>query len=109
MAASVAGFGYFQMRDYSNGKLFIPARHFKPREVSKMPIQAAPLPSSFMAMSIIGYVVSVLLVFPLSPTWGFAFTLVFIMMFIASVISMTYADDKASLEMDVEKMRKVKK
>jgi len=54
----------------------------------------------------IGYLASVLLVYKYSPTWGFAFSLVFIMMFIASVISMTYSSDKESLMLGYMKKRK---
>jgi len=65
-----------------------------------LPIDVAPLPASFMLMSMVGYLGSVLLVFPISHSFGFAFALVFIMMFIASVISMTYAPEKESLILD---------
>ncbi len=71
-----------------------------------MAIDIAPLPSSFMVTSMIGYLASVLLVYKYSPTWGFAFSLVFIMMFIASVISMTYSSDKESLMLGYMKKRK---
>ncbi len=59
--------------------------------------EVAPLPASFMVTSIVGYIISVLLVYPRWQSWGFAFALVFIMMFIASVISMTYSEVKDPL------------
>jgi len=50
-----------------------------------------PLPQSFFFISIIGFIISA--GFTLSGrfniTWGFTFCLVFIMMFIASFVSMT--------------------
>ena len=50
-----------------------------------------PLPQSFFLMSIIGFIISAgfTLSGRLSPDWGFAFCLVFVMMFVASVVSMT--------------------
>ena len=53
--------------------------------------RVAPLKSSFMAASIIGFLVSVFYVSSVSRTWGFTFTLFFTLMFVASMISMTYA------------------
>jgi hypothetical protein len=44
-----------------------------------------------MVTSIVGFFVSIYFVMSLSKTWGFTFTLFFVMMFIASLISMTYA------------------
>jgi len=55
------------------------------------PWHIGPLKGSFMALSIIGFLVSVYLIYPSSINWGTAFILVFIAMFIASVISMTHA------------------
>lgn len=57
--------------------------------MGKTPI--VPLKSSFMVTSIIGFFVSVYYVMSLSKTWGFTFAVFFGMMFIASIISMTYA------------------
>ena len=48
-----------------------------------------PLTSSFMLTSIIGFLVSVMFVMKLSVTWGFTFALFFVIMFIASVVSMS--------------------
>ncbi len=53
--------------------------------------KVAPLKSSFMVISIIGFFVSILMVWPASPSFGLAFAIVFAVMFIASLISMTYA------------------
>ena len=53
----------------------------------------APLPSSFMLVSMLGFMFVTIYTAQgkLSETWGFAFGTVFAVMFIASMISMTYA------------------
>ena len=56
-----------------------------------MAFKPAPLNSAFMAMSIIGFLFSVIYVWSISMRWGFAFAVVFAVMFIAAMISMTYA------------------
>ena len=55
-------------------------------------VKCAPLPSSFMLISIIGFFISWLVVYNRFPSWGFAFMLVFVVMFVASVVSMTKAE-----------------
>jgi multisubunit Na+/H+ antiporter MnhB subunit len=65
-----------------------------------LPIEVAPLPSSFMLTSMVGYIFSIIWVYPRWPSFGFAFMLVFMMMFIASVISMTYAPEREVLILD---------
>ena len=62
--------------------------------------KVAPLSSGFMVVSIIGFFVSALLVFKYSPAWGTTFMIFFVMMFVASLISMTYADVDAMLQID---------
>ncbi len=52
---------------------------------------ATPLKGSFMAFSILGFFITVYLVYPASQNYGIAFMIVFIAMFIASLISMTKA------------------
>ena len=54
-------------------------------------LEFAPLPSSFMLTAILGFLISVIMVFPSYPQWGFAFAIVFVLMFAASMISMTHA------------------
>ncbi len=49
-----------------------------------------PVKGSFMVLSIVGFLVSLYLVYPMSTNYGTAFILVFIAMFIASIISMTH-------------------
>jgi len=51
----------------------------------------APLKASFMGISIIGFLVSVMYIADYSVNWAFAMGLVFIIMFIASLISMEKA------------------
>ena len=50
-----------------------------------------PLPQSFFLTSILGLIISAALTISgkLSPSWGFSFCLVFVMMFIASFVSIT--------------------
>ncbi len=48
----------------------------------------APLKTSFLVTSIIGFLVSALYIPLFSKTWAFAFGLIFTIMFIASIVSM---------------------
>jgi len=48
----------------------------------------APLKTSFLVFSMIGFLVSSLYIPKFSRTWAFAFGLIFTLMFIASLISM---------------------
>ena len=57
----------------------------------------APLKGGYMITSIVGFIISTLYVFPKSNSWGFAFTMFFTLMFVASMISMTYGPDEAML------------
>ena len=51
----------------------------------------APLKTSFLTMSMIGFLVSALYIPKFSQTWAFAFGLVFTLMFVSSLISMVHA------------------
>lgn len=51
----------------------------------------APLSAGFTLTSMLGFLVTVLYVYPVSPTWGFTFAIIFVIMFIASFISITNA------------------
>ena len=53
-------------------------------------IKVAPLSGGFMAVSILGFILFGFLIDTL-PTWSFTMMVFFAIMFIASVISMTYA------------------
>ena len=48
----------------------------------------APLKTSFLAMSMIGFLISALYIPKFSTTWAFAFGTLFTLMFIASILSM---------------------
>ena len=51
----------------------------------------APLSGGYMLTSIVGFLISAFYIFPSSYKWGFTFVLFFVLMFVASLISMTYA------------------
>jgi multisubunit Na+/H+ antiporter MnhB subunit len=51
----------------------------------------APLSSGYMITSIVGFLISVFYVVPTAPSWGFTFVVFFTLMFIAAMVSMTYA------------------
>ncbi|MBW2975887.1 hypothetical protein KY347_00415 [Candidatus Woesearchaeota archaeon] len=48
-----------------------------------------------MITSIVGILISVVYVLPKDYTWGMTFTIFFTLMFMASMISMTYGPDTA--------------
>ena len=66
----------------------------------KRKFRFAPLSGGFMAMSMIGFLISVFYVYNNWPDWGVAFAAAFIVMFIASVISMTYAPADEFIELE---------
>ena len=59
-----------------------------------------PFSSGFMLSSILGFFISVFFVMKMSPTWGFTFALVFVIMFIASVVTLSHleADDRYGMK-----------
>ncbi len=57
----------------------------------KNQFQFAPLQGSFMLTSMLGIAISILYVIPASKSFGIAFLIIFIAMFISSLISMTHA------------------
>jgi type III secretory pathway component EscS len=71
----------------------------------------APLKGGYMITSIVGVVVSAIYVMPRSQPWGFTFAFFFALMFVASIISMTYGPEAAMLHAghEVERKRKKKK
>ena len=69
----------------------------------------APLKGGYMITSMVGFIVSSIYVFPRSQTWGFTFTIFFALMFVASIISMTYGPEEAMLHAGHERERKKKK
>ncbi len=74
-----------------------------------MPFKPAPLNTAFFATSIIGILISIFYVFSLSVSWGTAFTIVFALMFIASIISMRQATPHIQLQKRTKKKRRKKK
>ncbi len=62
--------------------------------------RVVPLHGSFMLTAIVGFIISALYVYRQlgNKTWGFTFMLFFILMFIASVISMTSAPIMPEME-----------
>ncbi len=75
---------------------------------NKKEINIAPLSGGFMITSIVGFLISVVYVFPKSATWGFTFGIFFVLMFIASLISMTYGPDAAQLHVGGKRYRDMK-
>ena len=58
----------------------------------KKEFEAAPLSSSFVLFSMLGLLISLIYVYPvISPKFGASFTLIFLIMFISSFVSMTKA------------------
>lgn len=51
----------------------------------------APLSGGYMITSIVGFLISAFYVYPISVKWGFTLVLFFTLMFVAAMISMTYA------------------
>ena len=66
-------------------------------------LNVAPLSAGYMLTSIVGFLISAFYVMPKSNTWGFTFVLFFTLMFIASLISMTYAPGDWPLTMEKRK------
>jgi hypothetical protein len=55
----------------------------------------ASLKGGFMITSIVGFFISAYYVYDISNTWGLTFLIFFTLMFVASMISMTYGPDNA--------------
>jgi len=64
----------------------------------------APLTGGFMITSMLGFIISAIYVFPRSYNWGFTFVIFFTLMFVASMISMTYGPDEAMYHVGNRKM-----
>jgi len=60
-------------------------------------VRVAPLNASFMAASIIGFVISAIYLSQYSRNWAFAFGVLFALMFVASLISMQYGPVRAQM------------
>ena len=60
----------------------------------------APLRGGFMAVSILGILISLMYLYPMYPDWGVTFAVVFAIMFLASLASMTLADPDDFVELE---------
>lgn len=56
--------------------------------------QAVPLKGSFMVFAILGFLITAYLIYPISSDFGIALMLVFTVMFLASLVSITKAPIK---------------
>ncbi len=54
----------------------------------KATMAVAPLKTSFLLTSMIGFLISAIYIPQFSKTWAFAFGIIFTLMFVASMISM---------------------
>lgn len=74
-------------------------------------LNIAPLSGGYMITSIVGFLISVYIIpksgIPNAETWSFTFVLFFTLMFIASLISMTYAPSDWPLKMDMSETQRV--
>ncbi len=71
--------------------------------------RVVPLSAGFMLASILGIIISAIYVYPISSNFGFSFFLLFVLMFIASLISMTLAPIDAHFDVKKERNRRTKK
>ena len=62
-----------------------------------MAFKAAPLSSSFLVAALIGLIISIFWIPQYAVDWAYAFGLVFLMMIVASFISMTKATPDSQL------------
>lgn len=70
-----------------------------------MAYNIAPLKTSFMLAGIIGFLISVIYLPKYSLNWAFAFGLVFFLMIIAAMISMTQARPDVQLYSKAKKIK----
>ena len=63
----------------------------------------APLKGGFMITSMVGFIISAYYVYDIDNTWGLTFAIFFILMFVASLISMTYGPEEAMLHIGHKK------
>lgn len=66
----------------------------------------APLSGGYMAASILGIFISLMYVYRQSSDWGVTFTVIFGIMFVASVISMTAANPDDFIELETRNKKK---
>jgi len=73
-----------------------------------MKFKYAPLPGSFMILSMLGLIISLVYMNygRLDPSFGVAFIIVFAIMLISSILSMTHGPVEESFAMDNARKRK---
>jgi hypothetical protein len=69
----------------------------------------APLNGAFMATSMLGILISVMYVYPQSIDFGIASTIIFSIMFISSIISMTLSSPEDFIELEEKPKKKKRK
>lgn len=74
--------------------------------IKKRKFKFAPLSGAYMATSMLGILISLLYVSKENSDWGVAFTFVFGIMFVASMVSMTVADADEFVELERKKKKK---
>ncbi|MBN2367648.1 hypothetical protein JXC34_01420 [Candidatus Woesearchaeota archaeon] len=75
----------------------------------KRKFKFAPISGGYMATSLLGMLISIMYVYNQSPDWGAAFTLIFVIMFVASIVSMTVAEPDDFVELETKNKKKKKK
>lgn len=60
-------------------------------------ISVAPLPAGFMLTSLVGILLSIVWVYPQSQSWGLGIGIIFSVMFVSSIISMSYGPSEVEL------------
>ena len=60
----------------------------------------APLSGSFMLASMLGFAISLVWVYPASKGFGFSFMIIFLAMFVASIISLSKAPAEDLLKLE---------
>ena len=68
--------------------------------MKKRKFKFAPLSGAYMAVSILGILISLLYVLKENSDWGITFTFLFGIMFVASMVSMTVADPDEFVELE---------
>jgi len=68
-------------------------------------LKVAPLKSSFMLMSMLGFLISIIYSERIGADWAFALGFVFAIMFVAAIIAMTQAPIEAQLQMSPDLVR----
>ena len=71
-------------------------------KTSKKKFKFAPINSAFMASSILGILIGLMYVYPINSDWGVAFVIVFGIMFIAAIVSMTLASPDEFVDLETK-------